>query len=78
MKSEKAKSSEGFGGGHAHMLPIKGKRRLRLDAIQRRFNALKRRDTIVPERMISDAAYIKLRVVKPSEKKAVIGLKKAA
>ena len=63
MSENSKKKIEEFG-GHATTWPVKGKRRLRLDAIQRRFNALKRHDEIVPERMISDVAYIKLRIKK--------------
>ena len=63
--------------GHATTWPIKGKRRLRLDAIQRRINAIKRGDAIIPERMISDFAYIKLRVAKKVDTPAK-PMKKAA
>lgn len=47
--------------GHAFMWPVKGKRRMRIDAMTRRRNALKSHAEVIPELMISNSAYLRLK-----------------
>jgi len=61
----------GYMYAHAHVLPVKGKRRMRLDAIQRQANQKRKgtpADAFPATRMISEVAYLKLRSRKAAAK----------